>query len=222
MTVIFSKALKNSGTWTAKMSDSLVQIFDKYHDFHTNPSRKSSVNSSCSLAVGIQRSLSTDAPPTAMTLFAFNRILIPLVALFIDFHVDKIPNEAASRQFRCGLWRVFIVDFGAIPLWTLKNPSFHALDAAEIHPYETAAWPYGPKALKAAKRRFNHLKAEGRLNLALPYLYQTFQRKRPRPGAVSTRAVRGAAAVRSSVTAAGFSLPLPTLRRKPTIERTCL
>ena len=85
---------------------------------------------------------------------------------FIDFHVDKIPNEAASRQFRCGLWRVFIVDFGAIPLWTLENPSFHALDAAEIHPYETAACPCGPKALKAAKRRFNHLKAEGRLNLA--------------------------------------------------------
>ena len=141
---------------------------------------------------------------------------------FIDFHADKIPNEAASRQFRCGLWRVFIVDFGAIPLWTFENPSFHALDAAEIHPYETAAWPCGPEALKAAKRRFNHLKAEGRLKLALPYLYQTFQRQRPRPGAVSTRAVRGAAAVRSSVTAAGFSLPLPTLRRKPTIERTCL
>ena len=164
MTVIFSKALKNSGTWTAKTSDSLVQIFDKYHDFHTNPSRKSSANTSCSLAVGIQRSLSTDAPPTAMTLFAFNRISIPLVALFIDFHADKIPNEAASRQFRCGLLRVFIVDFVAIPLWTLDNPSFHALDAAEIHPYETAAWPCGPKALKAAKRRFNHLKAEGRLN----------------------------------------------------------
>ena len=31
------------------------------------------------------------------------------------------------------------MDFGAIPLWTLENPSFHALDAAEIHPYETAA-----------------------------------------------------------------------------------
>ena len=132
MTVIFSKALKNSGTWTAKTSDSLVQIFDKYHDFHTNPSRKSSANTSCSLAVGIQRSLSTDAPPTAMTLFAFNRISIPLVALFIDFHADKIPNEAASRQFRCGLWRVFIVDLGAIPLWTLENPSLHALDAAGV------------------------------------------------------------------------------------------
>ena len=59
------------------------------------------------------------------------------------------------------------MDFGAIPLWTLENPSFHAQDAAEIHPYETAACPCGPKALKAAKRRFNHLKAEGRLNLAL-------------------------------------------------------
>ena len=130
--------------------------------------------------------------------------------------------HALSRTSQCYAGNSRARDFGAIPLWTLENPSFHALDAAEIHPYETAACPCGPKALKAAKRRFNHLKAEGRLNLALPYLYQTFQRKRPRPGAVSTRAVRGAAAARSSVTAAGFSLPLPTLKRKPTIERTCL
>ena len=52
--------------------------------------------------------------------------------------------------------------------------------------------------------------------------YQTFQRKSPLPGAVCTRAVRGVAASRSSVTASGRSFPFPTLRRKPTMERTCL
>ena len=40
--------------------------------------------------------------------------------------------------------------------------------------------------------------------------------------AVSTRAVRGAFASRSSRTASGRSLPLPTEIRNPTIERTCL
>ena len=106
----FSKALKNSGTWTAKMSDSLVQIFDKYHDYHTNPSRKSSANTSCSLAVGIQRSLSTDAPPTAMTLFAFNRITIPLVALLYIFMQTKYQ----MRQHPVNS----VVDFGEFSLWT--------------------------------------------------------------------------------------------------------
>lgn len=142
MTVIFSKALKNSGTWTAKTSDSLVQIFDKYHDFHTNPSRKSSANTSCSLAVGIQRSLSTDAPPTAMTLFAFNRITIPLVALLYIFMQTKYQmrrhpvNSVVDfcefslwtlAQSRCGLWRIL-----HFTRWTrrrfirMRRPHVHA------------------------------------------------------------------------------------------------